>query len=144
MTSPIILEFGHSRWLAAYVIVVHSALLAAISILAVAYPIFGLFLVLPLFSLRRSWSGTVSRAAQTAIARLVCCSDSKWTLFLVSGEQQSASLIPHCFVSPWIVILSFSMAGSGIRHVIITIDNADPEQVRRLRAYLRIHQNQGY
>ena len=72
-----------------------------------------------------------------AIAALRCDRDGVWLLELVDGRTLEAVLRPGALIHPRLMVLSFRGPRRGL-NVALTGDNADPDQVRRLRVRLRL------
>lgn len=135
--QPVEVVLRPSRQLAAWICLVHAAALGALAatrlpdwaVAALAATV----LVSSIHHLRRH--ATLSAAA--AVRRLVWTRDGEWLVTDAEGLASVARLLPGAFVTPWLVVLNLR-SGHGARHsVLLTRDNCDAEQLRRLRVRLR-------
>lgn len=82
------------------------------------------------------WAVVLSRAPWSVVGAL--WSETGWTLTTASGRVLRATLSPSTYVGVRIVILRFRTGLLRRRSLLLTADNIDPEQLRRLRARLRL------
>lgn len=73
-----------------------------------------------------------------AVRRVVWSADGRWTLTDGTGAEHPATLEPGPTVTPELVILRLRGADGVTRTVLLLADSADQDQVRRLRARLRL------
>ncbi|MBI1194532.1 MAG: hypothetical protein GC138_01615 [Gammaproteobacteria bacterium] len=125
-----------SRALAAYLILIHGV--AAVGIVAsplsvslafASYLLLGASLVL---GLRR-----VLLLSPGAVVGLTCDRNGGWSLALADGRVFVAKLKPGALIHPRLMVLNFRGPRRGFNVVLID-DNADQDEVRRLRVRLRL------
>jgi len=67
------------------------------------------------------------------------CTDEQWFVRMADGQERLARLIGF-YSQPSVTILNFSFNFWHRRSVILLPDVTDPDEIRRLRVYLRIRQ----
>ena len=80
----------------------------------------------------------VALEGREAIRLLEWRPEGDWILYDGQAVAQSAKLLGSSTVWSWIVILGFSAGTFKRRYVILPGDNADADQVRRLKVRLRL------
>lgn len=86
----------------------------------------------------------VALKGREAIRLLEWRPEGDWVLYDGQAVAQSAKLLGSSTVWSWIVILGFSAGTFKRRYVILPGDNADADQVRRLKVRLRLERAPGY
>jgi toxin CptA len=54
-----------------------------------------------------------------------------------SGQWQEAEILPSSYASDWLVVLKLRASGGRDRSLVLLPDSAAPEELRRLRVWLR-------
>jgi hypothetical protein len=134
---PIDLLRRPSRELAAWTFLIHAAALGALA--AVRLPdwaVAGLAAAVLVSAITISRQHVTLRAAR-AVTRLVWTRDGEWLLSDAGGRALPADLQPGAFVTLRLVVLNFRLGDGRRSTVLLTRDNCDAVQLRRLRARLR-------
>jgi toxin CptA len=71
-----------------------------------------------------------------AIVRLLWATDGKWLLTDADDRKSEATLLPSSYLHERLLVLNFELNSGSKRTRLILGDEADPEQLRRLRARL--------
>lgn len=130
------IQLRPSPRLAAYVVSIHG--IAAAGILATPlahYAVLGI-LVLLAASLTCGLC-RVLLLSPRAVSALTYDRDGTWSLELVDGAELTVELRPGALIHPRFMVLSFRGPRRGLSLALID-DNADRDQVRRLRVRLRL------
>jgi hypothetical protein len=135
---PIELEVRRSRRLAGFLFVSHALALGAaayahlppIAAAAVAATVLTSFIL----SFRRH----CELRGRRAVRRVVWTADGRWLVTDGEGAEHESALVPTPTVTPELVILRLRGADSVVRTALLLADSADPDQLRRLRARLRL------
>jgi hypothetical protein len=78
------------------------------------------------------------RNTRSAVKEVLYEPGEGWWLVEGNGVKRQVRLSPQSFVSPWVVVLSFSAgAWSMPRSLVLLPDNLDREVARKLRILLR-------
>lgn len=81
----------------------------------------------------------VWRTAALAIVEAVWDEQGVWSLTLVAGKTIPAKLLGNSLVTPFLIILKFSIPSTLLkRSLVLTPSNCDAELLRRLRIRLRL------
>ncbi len=96
----------------------------------------GLLIFVLLGSLTETLMRHALMKAPSAITRVTVDEKSRWLVTQVDGHAYEVTLSLPVFVHPWLTVLNVS-GGGRHRTIILTTDNCDPGQFRRLRARLR-------
>jgi hypothetical protein len=64
--------------------------------------------------------------------------DGSWTVESADGVERRARLLPSTFVHPRLVVLHFRLRPRGRRHMVLCADSINSDDMRRLRARLRL------
>ena len=129
-----------SRWLLAYLSLVHLLLLAAALVMwadtVFVFVIAVLLLIIHwLYSLWR-FAGCCYHTAYPHRVRRIAFNDSGWSLGL--ADRLIAADLVQATVWPWLVVMNFRCRLSGRRYAVIVLpDSADTECRRKLRVLLR-------
>ncbi len=83
---------------------------------------------------RKTFVGLKGRGA---VRQMEWLPEGEWILYDSQAVPQSAKLLGSSTVWSWMVVLGFSTGAFKRRYVILPGDNADADQVRRLRARLK-------
>lgn len=82
------------------------------------------------------WARILSRAPWSVVQ--ATWSDTGWTVTTANGGTQQLRLAPSTYVGVDLVVVNLVAGLFRRRSLILTPDNIDPEQLRRLRARLRL------
>lgn len=135
---PIELELRRSRRLAGFIFIGHALALGAaayahlppVAAAAIAATVLTSFIL----NFRRH----CALEGRLAVRRVVWTIDGHWRVTDGAGGEHESTLEPEPTVTPELVILRLRGADGVRRTVLLLGDSADPEQVRRLRARLRL------
>jgi len=125
-----------SWWLASYLGLVHGIAAAGVMATPLAFHMETPLLLLLTVSLVHALRRVLLRSPRAVVA-LTCDRDGAWLLELGDGQVLGAELRPGALIHPRLMILSFRGSQSGL-NVVLTGDNVDADQVRRLRVRLRL------
>lgn len=135
---PFRIELEPSRCLAWLLGLVHLA-----GVLVVAVLELSLWVSIPLaLALVAHGAGQVMRAAlllaEDSVVAVEFGHSSEVPFRTRSGIWHAGQLLGSSYVSPELTILNLKLVGAhGVRHVVICADAVDPEDLRRLRVWLR-------
>lgn len=134
-TPPLTLELSPSRYLAGYVAISHSALLAV----TFFYPIAGIYRSVLVVIVLLHWVASSRRVNNPGysgwISGLIY---SGAELQIVNGDGREAVLITEATVWSWLVVINMCAAGGRQRYrLVILPDSTGSEQQRQLRVFLR-------
>lgn len=87
-----------------------------------------------IFNFRRH----AQRTGRRAVKRIVWSSEGVWLITDGVGDEHEATLEPEPTVTPELVVLRFRGADGVRRTALLLADSGDPDQLRRLRARLRL------
>lgn len=139
-----IVDIGPSRSLGLFLSAVHLIASIVVVYVSLQHPLC-LALILPLlWSWIRGWTIYVTQTGRSAVTRVEWGTNDTWTLIDKQGGRIKQRLMQRNFVAPWMTLLSFSCHTGFHRHVILLGDNADADQVRRLRVRLRLNRSDSY
>lgn len=127
-----------SRRLAALVLVAHGAALAVVFAIPLDWYWRVLLAAAVVGGLARALGAHVLYLAPRAVREATWDSDGTWTLTLVSGEREKASLLPSTYVTARLLVLSFRCGRWRHRALVLTTDALEPNLLRRLRVRLRL------
>ena len=123
----------------AWLLLLHAAVFAVVALLPLPLPTVMALMVAVLLSLAWHWRTRVSPRYPQAVRGLHWEADGECVLQLASGEQLTARLAVHAFVTPWLVILYFH---GRPRHLVLLPDMLAPQAFRQLRVRLRLELQQ--
>jgi len=126
-----------SRRLLLFVGIVHAAALAVLLPLPLPWAIKSTVVMLILVSLGYvTWVRILMRAPWSIVE--ATWAETGWRLTTASGQTRDARLSGSTYVGVGLVILNLS--SGWVRHcsLVLTPDNLDPDQLRQLRARLRL------
>jgi toxin CptA len=135
--APLTIRPGISRRLLLYVLLTHGVALAVLVPLPLGWITRGLLAALVLLSLGYSLWAHVLLRAPWSVAEAVW-SEAGWTITTASGQSYDARLLSSTYVGVGLVILNLRAGLLRRPSVVLTPDSIDPEQLRRLRARLRL------
>ncbi len=136
--APLRIEAGPSRRIALYLLLVHTAGLAVLPWLPLAWYL-QLALALSIGAgLVNAWSVHARRSAPRAIHAAELDSEGAWTLYLADGRALAGRMLSSSFVHPALLVLNFRTGRFRRRHLVLLADAADPDVLRRLRVQLRM------
>ncbi|MCB1761767.1 MAG: hypothetical protein KDI27_01350 [Gammaproteobacteria bacterium] len=134
--SKHIIDIGPSRSLGILLCLANLSALALIAVYSLDDPHY-LCLVLPLlWNWIDNWSTHVSLSGGRAVVRLEWGADGQWRLIERSGICREAALAERNYISSWMTLLCFLPTSGARRYLILTKDNCDLVQLRRLRVRL--------
>jgi hypothetical protein len=133
---PLRLNLRPSRYLGVVIAVFH--LLGLISLWVCSLPL-GVKLplamaVLGSFALNLTRYGNLRRS--WFIEQVCHTADGRWLVRTADGREHSVRLL-RSYVHPVVLILQFSLGRFSRHSVVVLPDSADPEEIRRLRVWLR-------
>ena len=103
-----------------------------------------LILVVPVLVSWYLWRKTLVRLeGRGAVRQIEWLPGGEWVLYDSRAVAESAKLLGNSTVWSWIVVLGFSTGTFKRRYVILPGDNADADQVRRLRVRLKLERASG-
>ncbi len=138
LPQRIYIQLHSSRRLALFVAATHLLTLSVITLLPPDGLLRAPLTLAVLFGFHRAWKQWVRLDGRSAVTGLELAPTGEWTLFNPRGALTPARLLGNSFVSPSLTLLNFSLGRMRRRKVILLTDNADPDQVRRLRVRLLI------
>ena len=135
--APLRLQPGRSRLLAVFLLTIH--VLALVALIPLPLEVWWKLAIVGGLLVDLGWSYRLHavKTSGSAIVEAVWDGEGIWQLSLGNGDQVEAVLLPDSVVTLSLVVLNFR--GNGRRRsLVLTIDNTDAEQLRRLRARLRV------
>ena len=131
-----------SRRLLLFVGIVHASALAVLLPLPLHWAIKSTILVLILASLGYIvWVRVLMRAPWSVVE--ATWAETGWRLTTASGQTRDARLSGSTYVGVGLVILNLRSGWARHCSLVLTADNTDPDQLRRLRARLRLVGSKG-
>lgn len=127
-----------SSRLAAFLVLVHGAVVVVAGLLPLSWVLRVALAVVALLSLAHALAVHVFRWLPWALVEAVWHPDGAWTLTLASGQELPARLLPSSYVSPALVVLNFRCGRWLLRSLVLARDALDADQHRRLRVRLRL------
>lgn len=135
---PIEIELRRSRRVAGFLFVSHALALGAaayahlppVAAAAIAATVLTSFIL----NFRRH----CALEGRRAVRRVVWNAEGRWTVTDGEGRVHESTLEPNPTVTPELVILRLRGADGVTRTALLLSDSADQDQVRRLRARLRL------
>jgi toxin CptA len=124
--------------LAVFLLVVHGAALAVVFAIPLEWYWRALLGTAVVAGLAHALGTHVLYVAPRAVREATWDSDGTWTLTLVSGEREEASLLPSTYVTARLLVLSFRCGQWRHRALVLTADALEPNLLRRLRVRLRL------
>jgi toxin CptA len=135
--APLVIRPVVSRRLLAFMLVIHAAAFAVVLPLPMHW---GLKLALSMLILGSLayvvWARILLRAPWSIVQ--ATWSDTGWTVTTADGRTQQPRLAPSTYVGVDLVVVNLAAGMFRRRSLILTPDTIDPEQLRRLRARLRL------
>jgi toxin CptA len=126
-----------SRRLLGYVLLVHGSALAVVAVLPAHWaPRLALGLLVMASLVYGVWAQVLRRAPWSVVEAV--WNDSGWTLSTRAGRSEQARLLPSSYVGVGLVILNLRCGRFRRRSLVLASDSVDADQLRRLRARLRI------
>jgi hypothetical protein len=128
--TELTVQLHPSRQLAVFIVAVH--LLAAMAVWFSALPWWASLpmTAIVLLHLRHSLQGFRSAG------RELHCQEGRWSLGDRSGEQPLHPL-GEWLVTSWLIVLQFKRADGSRINLVLPPDSAPPDELRRLRVFLR-------
>ena len=134
---PLTIRPAASRRLLAYLAMVHGSALAVLSAVPMHWGPRLVLAALVAVSLFYSvWARVLNRAPWSIVEAV--WSDSGWTLTTRSGRSHQARLLPSSYIGVGLVILNLRCGRFRRCALLLASDAIDADQLRRLRARLRI------
>lgn len=134
---PLILRPARSNRLLVFVCVVHASALLTLLPLPLTLAAKSALVLLILASVGYLvWSRILSAAPWSIVEAI--WTETGWRLSTVAGQTIEARLCASTYVGVGLVILNLRLGPLRFRSLVFTTDNIDPEQLRRLRARLRL------
>jgi toxin CptA len=137
ISERILIEIEPSPTLTAFILVTHLLALVALCVATPFEPMAIVALPFILISGYLGWSGFVRFQGARVTRRIELSSKGEWTLFDGNGEEKAVRLRGGSFVSNRLMVLDFSLGNWRRRSVVLLPENTQPDQLRRLRVYLR-------
>ncbi len=135
--APLTIRPVVSLRLLAFVIAIHAAAFAVVFPLPMHWGLKLALSTLILGSLAYVvWARILSRAPWSIVQ--ATWSDTGWTVTTADGRTQQLRLAPSTYVGVDLVVVNLAAGMFRRRSLILTPDTIDPEQLRRLRARLRL------
>jgi len=135
-TQALLIPIGRSLQLALFILLVHALPLFACWVLPVPLYYKLLCVLVSVASGIHSWHHLISQQPGDAVDLLILDEAGDWYLRDRAGRLRQAQLLASSFVSPALIILSFSLREGGQRRLVMLPDSVDPDLLRRLRVRL--------
>jgi len=130
------IPIGRSFQLSLFILLVHALPLLACWVLPVPLYFKLLCTLVSVASGIHGWHHLISRRAEDAVELLILDEAGDWYLRDRAGGLRQGQLRASSFVSPALIILSFSLREGGQRRLVMLPDSVDPDLLRRLRVRL--------
>jgi len=141
--GPIKIEPGFSKWLAAYLLLVHTSALIIILLLPLSLPLGTTLALLVGASLWYYWRRDLLHIGAHSIIRIEWSEANGWRMWLGDGDIHQATLIPTSFMHRHLVTLDLMTTDSGVHRLLLPGDIMQPELHRRLRVLLKLENHFG-
>ena len=135
---PIDLEIRRSRRLAGFLFVSHALALGALAYSHLPPLVAAALAATVLTSFILNFRRHAQLEGQRALRRIVWTVDGRWRITDGLRQEHDATLEAAPTVLPELVILRLRGADGVIRTALLVVDSADADQLRRLRARLRL------
>ena len=131
------IEAGPSRYLSAYLCLIHSAAAVVVWLLATG-ALAGFFLFAAIAaSLAHGLCVHGWRCAGRSIVAADYNESGDWILYTGDGAELTGRLLPSTFCTLFLVVLNFRTGRARFRSLVLAPDAASRENLRGLRVYLR-------
>lgn len=135
---PIAIAPRRSRRLAGFLFISHALALGALAYAHLPRVVAAALAATALTSFILNFRRLCQLEGRRAVRRVVWSADGRWTVTDGEGVEHESTLEPEPTVTPELVILRLRGADGVVRTALLLADSADPEQLRRLRARLRL------
>lgn len=135
--QPVRLELVPSRYLAIYIILLHSSVLFLMPFIPAQSTIVWILASVVLLSFGFNWRIHISFKGNRATQRVEWMPDGKWILTDGLKTSFQAELLSGSYVSPWLLVLRFKVSRFRGRSIILFSDSAEKNGLRRLRVQLK-------
>jgi hypothetical protein len=140
--TPLLLEPGPSRSLRVWLILVHVVAIMILPFMSLSVWVGLIILLLMLLSLWRAIRMHITSRHPDSVRAVQWREARSCQLYLSSGRDIEARLMPQVFMLPWLVIMHFRSGRGRVHHLVLLPDMLEPEVFRRLRVRLMIELNQ--
>jgi hypothetical protein len=134
--TPLRLDLQASGYAGWWLLLTHASGLLVLPFTGLPASVMALIAAFELTVLLCCWPRYVSRHHRNTIRVFTWKDGDKCIVMQVDGKVSNATLAPHAFIMPWLVILYFRQ-GKRARSLFILPDMLSREAFRRLRVRLR-------
>ncbi len=141
--GPIRIEPGFSKWLALYLLFVHTSALVVIVLLPFPLLLDIALVLLVAISFCYYWRRDLLRLSAHSVIRVEWGEENGWRLWLGDDSMQNATLIPSSFLHRYLLALDLKTEDSGRYRLLLPQDSLQTGLHRRLRMVLKLENHFG-